>query len=84
MPAGQEAGTEGAAKEEPMAAMTLKRIKLKFITQTLKDCVFSEDCNSFRSLTEEAEVLKAALAVDLPWELQHLKAQEDVNTGKRR
>ena len=37
MPAGQEAGTEGAAKEEPTATLNLKRIKLKFITKTLKD-----------------------------------------------
>eukprot|EP00972_Heterocapsa_arctica_P105631 15562267-Heterocapsa_arctica.AAC.1 len=64
--------------------MNVKRIKLKFLTKTLKDWVFSEDCDSFRSLTEEAEVLKAALAVDLPWEVQHLKAQEDVNHAKRR
>eukprot|EP00972_Heterocapsa_arctica_P085465 12595764-Heterocapsa_arctica.AAC.1 len=52
--------------------------------KTLKDWAFSEDCDSFRSLTEEAEVLNAAMAADLPWELQHLRAQEEVNTGKGR
>eukprot|EP00972_Heterocapsa_arctica_P053134 7825129-Heterocapsa_arctica.AAC.1 len=60
-------------------------MKLKFITKTLKDWpVQSEDCPLFKSLTEEAEAMKAALAVDQPWELQVLRAQEDVNTGKRR
>eukprot|EP00972_Heterocapsa_arctica_P061628 9089773-Heterocapsa_arctica.AAC.1 len=84
-PAGQEAGTEGAAKEGPAADVTLKRIKLKFITKTLKEWpVQSAECPVFKSLTEEAEAIKAEMAVDQPWELQVLKAQEDVNTGKRR